>query len=283
MKQMLASEHPRRLRQSMAAGDGRRQQPGSGRADPAAGWLVLFVLLVSRRAAGDELPAQLRCLQRFYGVGSEIRNGTYFATLPGGRSVPLDDGRTKTAEQRLADPDIKDLFVQRYPTGPIHEITVPDFDPGRVRLDALFQARYGSPEHIAVVPFELFGTRVRVHEQVLPAFTRVRARLAAVVAQDPPLGDFLVGIGGTYVVRNIAGTSRRSAHSYGVSLDINVRRSHYWRWQRPATPLRWRSQIPQAIVDAFEAEGFIWGGRWYHYDTMHFEYRPELLDPACYG
>ncbi|MDD5211432.1 MAG: M15 family metallopeptidase, partial [Sulfuricurvum sp.] len=27
--------------------------------------------------------------------------------------------------------------------------------------------------------------------------------------------------------------------------------------------------------------GFIWGGRWYHYDTMHFEYRPELLAPSC--
>jgi D-alanyl-D-alanine carboxypeptidase len=23
--------------------------------------------------------------------------------------------------------------------------------------------------------------------------------------------------------------------------------------------------------------GFIWGGKWYHYDTMHFEYRPELM------
>jgi hypothetical protein len=45
--------------------------------------------------------------------------------------------------------------------------------------------------------------------------------------------------------------------------------------------VRWANQIPQVIVDAFEAEGFIWGGRWYHYDTMHFEYRPELLDPAC--
>jgi len=58
--------------------------------------------------------------------------------------------------------------------------------------------------------------------------------------------------------------------------------SAYWRWQRPPAPLRWRNQIPQAIVDAFEAEGFVWGGRWFHYDTMHFEYRPELLDPGCY-
>ena len=23
--------------------------------------------------------------------------------------------------------------------------------------------------------------------------------------------------------------------------------------------------------------GFIWGGKWYHYDTMHFEFRPELV------
>lgn len=22
---------------------------------------------------------------------------------------------------------------------------------------------------------------------------------------------------------------------------------------------------------------WIWGGRWYHYDTMHFEYRPEIV------
>jgi hypothetical protein len=30
-------------------------------------------------------------------------------------------------------------------------------------------------------------------------------------------------------------------------------------------------------VDIFERHGFIWGGKWAHYDTMHFEYRPELL------
>ena len=33
----------------------------------------------------------------------------------------------------------------------------------------------------------------------------------------------------------------------------------------------------ETIVKVFEKYGFIWGGRWYHYDTMHFEYRPEFL------
>lgn len=35
--------------------------------------------------------------------------------------------------------------------------------------------------------------------------------------------------------------------------------------------------MPMQIVDAFERHGFTWGGRWNHYDTMHFEYRQELV------
>jgi hypothetical protein len=35
------------------------------------------------------------------------------------------------------------------------------------------------------------------------------------------------------------------------------------------------------IVLTFERHGFIWGGKWGHFDTMHFEYRPELLQAAC--
>jgi D-alanyl-D-alanine carboxypeptidase len=49
-----------------------------------------------------------------------------------------------------------------------------------------------------------------------------------------------------------------------------------------------RSSAPAAIsliktweiVRIFEAHGFIRRGKWYHYDTMHFEYRPELIGAA---
>ena len=40
------------------------------------------------------------------------------------------------------------------------------------------------------------------------------------------------------------------------------------------------NRIPPEIVAVFERHGFIWGGRWVHFDTMHFEYRPELLPRA---
>jgi hypothetical protein len=91
---------------------------------------------------------------------------------------------------------------------------------------------------------------------------------------------WLAKLGGTVNARNIAGTDRPSAHSWGIAIDLAPDLSDYWRWRHGAA-ISWRNRMPQAIVDAFEAEGFIWGGRWYHYDTMHFEYRPELLDRAC--
>jgi hypothetical protein len=38
-----------------------------------------------------------------------------------------------------------------------------------------------------------------------------------------------------------------------------------------------RLDFPQPIIEAFERHQFIWGGKWYHFDTMHFEYRPGLF------
>ena len=68
-------------------------------------------------------------------------------------------------------------------------------------------------------------------------------------------------------------------HAYGAAIDINTEYSAYWRWSKRSKDGHyvWTNQIPEEIVAIFERHGFIWGGRWYHFDTMHFEYRPELL------
>ena len=67
-------------------------------------------------------------------------------------------------------------------------------------------------------------------------------------------------------------------HAYGAAVDINIRYTNYWRWAKGKQEALWRNQVPKKIVRIFEKHGFIWGGYWYHYDTMHFEYRPELMD-----
>ncbi|MCS6915820.1 MAG: M15 family metallopeptidase [Myxococcales bacterium] len=249
-------------------------------------WLPLGVVLgwsTAALAANEAIPAPLRCLQRYYGLAFELVDGRPFVVLPDGTRLPYDDGRVKSFEERLNAPDVEDMFSIPYRRGPVRPVTTPDEDPGRIRLEPMFAAIYGkTPAEVDLVPVRLVGQLLRVHRKAAPAFRRVDERLKRLLAERPALRPFLTGLGGTFSWRKIAGTGRQSAHSYGVSLDINVRRAHYWRWQRPPKPLRWQNQVPQEIVDVFEAEGFIWGGRWYHYDTMHFEYRPELLDPTCY-
>ena len=67
-------------------------------------------------------------------------------------------------------------------------------------------------------------------------------------------------------------------HAWGAAIDINTAYADYWLWHRTggAAP-GYVNRIPPEIVAIFERHGFIWGGRWAHFDTMHFEYRPELL------
>jgi hypothetical protein len=190
--------------------------------------------------------------------------------------IPWDDGVAKSPEARLEHPDVADAFAQRYATGPIAPVTTPDFDPGRARLDPVLRAAYPKRELTRV---DFLGHRVWFHARAAPALARVAARLRRAIASDGTLAPFVAKLGGTLNERTIAGTDRPSAHSWGIAIDLDPARATYWRWQRGG----WRNRMPQAIVDAFEAEGFIWGGRWFHFDTMHFEYRPELLDAACYS
>jgi poly-gamma-glutamate synthesis protein (capsule biosynthesis protein) len=227
-------------------------------------------------------PAGLACLAKWYPVEPVKVGEVWMGRLPGGEQFPYDDGRSKSFEEKLESPDLKDMLSIPYRPGPLTPVVREDEDPGRIRHEPLFHAAYGATkEQVDVVPIDFLGQRLRVHRKVAPAFGRVARRLEAALAKEPALRPYLTNVGGTFHWRKIANTQRQSAHSYGVSLDLNPARAHYWEWAKPKHPVRWRNTVPQSIVDAFEAEGFIWGGRWYHYDTMHFEYRPELLDASC--
>jgi len=88
---------------------------------------------------------------------------------------------------------------------------------------------------------------------------------------------YIVNPDGVYNFRKISGTNRLSTHSFAIAIDLNKEYSNYWLWDKKGKNIEYKNKIPLEIVKIFEKYGFIWGGRWYHYDTMHFEYRPELL------
>jgi hypothetical protein len=87
--------------------------------------------------------------------------------------------------------------------------------------------------------------------------------------------------------RSIADTQSRSFHAYGAALDLLPASAGnletYWLWTANhksdwwTVPYSGRLHPPEAVIKAFEDHGFIWGGKWLFFDTMHFEYRPEIL------
>jgi len=90
----------------------------------------------------------------------------------------------------------------------------------------------------------------------------------------PEINKYAFPSAGTFNCRTVKDTGNRSAHAWGAAIDINTKFADYWLWAKNDG---YRNRIPFDIVDIFERHGFIWGGKWGHFDTMHFEYRPELL------
>mgnify|MGYP003648213582 CR=1 FL=1 len=133
-----------------------------------------------------------------------------------------------------------------------------------------------------------FGTRYPLRVTTVNGVDKKLRRISANLEKLPPrYYKYLENPGGSFYWRKVKGESALSTHSFGIALDINLRYSNYWLWDFKKTkkplsdlrthPLTVKNRIPMEIVDIFEKEGFFWGGRWYFYDTMHFEYRPDLL------
>jgi hypothetical protein len=117
---------------------------------------------------------------------------------------------------------------------------------------------------------------------------RAEARIREIAVGDPEIQGWIKNL--TSVTgwnwRNIAGSENRSFHAYGAAVDLLLKSQTgletYRQWTA-AKGIDWRTvptgsrqNPPAPVIRAFEEQGFIWGGKWSRYDTMHFEYHPEL-------
>lgn len=203
--------------------------------------------------------------------------------LANGTALTYDDGKEKTFDQKLDAPDLEDTFSQVYPLANPTDRLPENFDPGRFRIEPMFMALYGDSDaavRAGCTKVDFCGQTVAFssHCGAAEALSKVADDLKPLAAKDAEVAAYLTKLGGTFNWRKVAGTERLSNHSFATAIDLNVDKSAYWRWQ-PADklPTFSRLKFPRAIIEAFERHGFIWGGKWYHYDTMHFEYRPELI------
>ncbi|MEO1103686.1 MAG: M15 family metallopeptidase [Pseudomonadota bacterium] len=262
--------------------------PQSGPAPAAASQAVrrtgFFGGLFGRRGAADKYKQAL--LDAYPGA---FRFEGNEAVFPSGERIVWDDGRKKSPAELLTNADLEDMFAYPYAPASLGDRRPPrHHDPGRVRSDAFFKALYGGSADAVRATIREVPWVPRLGGGRLPVTTRfgVDKQFAAVSAEVERMPErfhkYLRPSAGAFLWRRIAGTNRMSVHSFGAAVDINTHYANYWRWDKqPAGgPVHYRNEIPIEIVAVFEKYCFIWGGRWYHYDTMHFEYRPELL-PGC--
>jgi hypothetical protein len=205
-----------------------------------------------------------------------------------GTEMPVSDGVVeKSFDQTLRNASILDQMRLPYPRGPLAAPPAADDDPGRFRNTAFFRKMYGDCRKgevdrqlvtIAWLP-QSWGKSVRV-TKVNGVAERLTAISAEIEALPPAIRHAAYPIAGVLSCRAVADTGAMSMHAYAAAIDLNVAISDYWLWREHKTgAIPYRNRMPYEIVDIFERHGFIWGGKWYHYDTMHFEYRPELLVP----
>ncbi len=130
----------------------------------------------------------------------------------------------------------------------------------------------------------------RIHERIKAPLKRVENKILAYAKTDAAVRAFISNLKSTdaYHWRIIAGTKRKSFHSYGIAIDVLPKKRGgkeiFWSWTKQNVGDKWimtklsaRWMPPKKVIQAFESEGFIWGGKWAIWDNMHFEYRPELI------
>jgi len=210
-----------------------------------------------------------------------------------GQRYPFDPNAIYSDfEDELERADLYSQLRQAYQTGPLVTSPQRNEDPGRLRHTPLFLDMYGKS------PAEVAGKLVTI--QWAPCncklqFSKVNgaAKALETVGEEierAGLTRFVSETMGTFNWRKISGTQRLSMHAFGIAIDFKLPNTlgRYWRWdgvfanQKKLFPEEiLRDEEFNRIVNIFESHGFVWGGKWWHYDSIHFEYRPELTMSQC--
>ena len=233
-----------------------------------------------------------------------IRNGDW-SVLIDGRAFHWAGGRMLSAEELDRSDSYSPYSFRPYPEDvqPVPDLSPEDVARLKARINqreagldgrspAFLIAMWGmatfADAEVQVRPQRFLGRNIRVNPRISGFLEAVEADILAAAETDPETAAWLETLGpiGAYVWRDIAGSANRSLHSFGIAVDIQPRsyggKQAYWRWAADyydawwSVPLEDRYRPPAAVIEAFERHGFTWGGKWFLYDQIHFEYRPEL-------
>ncbi len=212
-------------------------------------------------------------------------------TLSDGTRLPYSTSDAKTTwKEKIDRADLAVQLEQRYDARGADTPPAYLSSPGRLRYQPFFQALYGGDkktieQNLVTIEWPTLKGSLRLPVTRIAGVDRKLHAIGEEIAKLPKADRIWAEGATTYCYRVIKDTDRLSMHSFGIAIDLAPSTTQYWKDEATSETanIGYKNTMPLSIVRIFEKHGFIWGGRWYHYDTMHFEYRPELFAPSCAG
>lgn len=217
-----------------------------------------------------------------------VRNGD-IAFLINGKWIYYQNGKMLTERNLRYENRYVSIFDGYNEGGPVQKL------PQRPRLRRshdLLETMFGRTErktrqHCMAISF--LGHKVFVNSISVKPLKQVEQAIYEASLYDQDVRDFIANLEVIYSFhrKKVKGSSRLSYHAYGLALDLipkSYQGKHvHWKWSRVyyrrwyRIPLDQRWSPPEAVIAAFEQNGFFWGGDWLHFDNVHFEFRPEIV------
>jgi len=156
-------------------------------------------------------------------------------------------------------------------------------------LGVLWKASTRKETEKQIVDINFLGQNTRVHKGIRQKLAIIEEQIQDAAKTDNTIQTWIDNLDspGGYYWRAIAKTKSRSYHSYGLAIDLLPKsldgKQSYWLWASEKRSDWWnvsyneRYHPPEKVIKIFESYGFVWGGKWDMFDTMHFEYRPEVF------
>lgn len=210
-----------------------------------------------------------------------------YVVMKSGKHILYDDKRQKGFNEKLNNADLQDMLEQIYPLSNNGKLMPENFDPGRIRTYPLFKEVYGNSKqqvekNLASVRAGYGYSSFNRNNKAAEALQLAMKEIISITQRSNGIYNYVFPTMGTFNYRLISGTNQLSVHSFGIAIDFSTSKWDYWKWANREQGQKRLDCYPKEIVEIMEKHNFIWGGKWGHFDIMHYEYRPELILKAKY-
>lgn len=217
----------------------------------------------------------------------KAEDGQVFVVMESGKKILYDDKHNKDLSQKIDNADLQDILEDIYPLTMIDKLLEIDRDPGRFRNYPLLNEVYGGSERevsskLIGVPAPYKNYQFSKSNKAAESLKTAMEELKKISESNGAVAGLINPVNGTFNYRVISGTGKLSPHAYGIAIDINSNPSDYWKWATREIGEKRMLSYPKELVETFEKNNFVWGGKWGHFDILHFEYRPEIIIKAKY-